>query len=104
MTKLTQTIATKDWREKRIPEVMKAFHDLSEAATKDGKLSKKYKEIIATIVSGMMRCPHCTENHLKKALAAGASKDEIAEAVGVAMYLGGITQSVWTETFAKYLE
>jgi len=101
---LTQAVAKEDWRQKRIPDVLKAFREVGEAATRDGKLSKKYKEIIATVVSGMMRCEHCTENHLKKALAAGASKDEIAEAVGVAMYLGGITQSVWTEVLAKYLE
>ena len=69
------------WREKRMEKVMKAFDNYEETVFQDGVLDSKTKEIIATVTSGIMRCEHCTEVHLKNALAKGATKDQIAEAI-----------------------
>ena len=47
-------------------------------------LDKKTKELIALAVSSAIRCEPCIETHLQKAKVAGATPDEIKEAVYVA--------------------
>jgi AhpD family alkylhydroperoxidase len=47
----------------------------------DGKIPKKYRELIALAVAHTTQCPYCIEVHTKKAKKAGASKEEVAEAV-----------------------
>jgi len=93
-----------DWRVKRLPEVYAAFKNASAAVYKDGALDRKTKEIIAVVVSSIMRCKECTEGHLKRALQLGATKDEVAEALSVAWSLAGATQVYWNEELQKYLE
>ena len=94
---------TTTWREKRIGKVMEAFEKYEEAIYQDGALDLKTKEIIATVTSGIMRCEHCTEIHLKNALALGATKDQIAEAIAVAMVTAGGNQAYWTNVFQDLL-
>jgi AhpD family alkylhydroperoxidase len=50
----------------------------------DGAIPRKYREIIAVGVAVAVQCPFCIEAHAKAAKAAGATREEIAEATFVA--------------------
>lgn len=69
------------------PDVMAAFVAFDEAALKEGAIPKKYKELIALAVALTTQCPYCLEIHRKRAVAAGASGEELAETVFVAAAL-----------------
>ena len=69
------------------PEAMKAFVAFDKAALAAGAISVKYKELIALGVALTTQCPYCIEIHAGNARGAGASEQEIAEAVLVAAAL-----------------
>ena len=71
------------------PEVMKAFAALSDAASAPGALDGKTKELIALAIAVINRCDECIAVHLQDALEAGATKQQIIEALGVAILMGG---------------
>nr|WP_262712770.1 carboxymuconolactone decarboxylase family protein [Neolewinella litorea] len=52
-------------------------------------LSRKIKEIKALAIAVTVRCDGCIAFHLHDAIAAGADRDEITEAIGVAVLMGG---------------
>ena len=77
----------KDWKEltgtlsgamgevrKGVPDVAKAFGALSAAATADGALDKKTKELMALAISVAVRCEGCIGFHTKAAKQAGATR------------------------------
>lgn len=72
------------------PETAAALGAFDQQVFKEGVLSTKTKELIAVGVAHATRCPCCIEVHVKRALDAGASNEEIAEAVfvGVALSAG----------------
>jgi AhpD family alkylhydroperoxidase len=72
-----------------IPEVMKGFSDLARAATKDGALNKKTKELIALALGVAAHCDACIGFHVQALVKLGASKAELEEALGMAVYMGG---------------
>ncbi|AKH21859.1 carboxymuconolactone decarboxylase family protein [Sedimenticola thiotaurini] len=72
-----------------IPEVMQGFGMLHKSATKPGALDGKTKELIALGIAVTVRCDGCITFHVHDALKAGASKQEIAETVAVAILMGG---------------
>jgi AhpD family alkylhydroperoxidase len=74
---------------KDLPEVMQAFSALAGAATKDGALDKKTKELIALALGVAARCDGCIGFHSKALVELGASKAELEEALGMAVYMGG---------------
>ena len=71
------------------PAVMKAFSGLHKAAVATGSLDTKTKELMALAISITTRCDDCIAHHTHDALEAGATRDEIAEAIGVAVLMGG---------------
>ena len=71
------------------PEVMKAFTELGRAATAEGVLSAKTKELIALAVSVAARCDPCIGFHAKALVKLGATRQEIDETLGVTTYMGG---------------
>jgi AhpD family alkylhydroperoxidase len=71
------------------PEMMKAFSDLASAATKDGLLDKKTKELIALALGVAARCDGCLGFHTQALAKLGASKQEVVETLGMAVYMGG---------------
>lgn len=71
------------------PELMQAFHQLSQAATKEGTLDKKTKELIAMALAVAARCDGCIGFHAKALVHLGASKAELMETLGMAVYMGG---------------
>lgn len=68
-------------------EVMSAFIDWNNKVMAPGKLDKKTKELIAVACTYMTQCPYCIEGHAKAAVKAGASKEELAEVIQIAMAL-----------------
>lgn len=71
------------------PEVMQAFGMLSAAATKDGALDKKTKELIALALGVAAHCEGCIGFHTQALVKLGASKQELFETLGMAVYMGG---------------
>lgn len=72
-----------------IPEVMQGFNTMSQAANKDGVLDNKTKELIALGISVALRCDPCIGFHAKALSRLGASREEVMETLGVAVYMGG---------------
>ncbi len=72
-----------------IPDVMKAFSEMARAATKDGALDKKTKELIALALGVAVRCDACIGFHAKTLVQLGASLQEVEETLGMAVYMGG---------------
>ncbi|WP_281846722.1 carboxymuconolactone decarboxylase family protein [Olleya namhaensis] len=73
----------------RIPETMIAFDSLHKASINEGVLSSKTKELIALGIAITVRCDGCIAFHVHDALASGATSEEILEAIGVAVLMGG---------------
>ena len=73
------------------PDGFKGYQAFSAAATKEGKLSAKFKEIIAVAVANATQCPYCIDVHSKNAKRHGATSEELAEAIMVtaALRAGG---------------
>lgn len=80
---------------KDLPGPAKAFDSLFATAIKDGALSRKTKELIAFGMAIVVRCDGCIAAHSKSVLAAGASRDEVAEMIGVAILMGGGPATVY---------
>lgn len=71
------------------PDLMKGFNDMARAATRDGALDKKTKELIALALGVAARCDACIGFHAQALVRLGASKAEVEEALGMAVYMGG---------------
>jgi AhpD family alkylhydroperoxidase len=69
-------------------EVMKAFGDIAKAALAPKALDEKTKELIALAISVAIRCDDCIAFHTKAALQHGASREEVLETLGMAIYMG----------------
>src|SRR5208283_2114407 len=84
---LTKALSA-DLRELRMgaPEVMKAFGSLAVTAGEAKALDAKTKELIAISVSA--RCDDCIAFHVKAAVDRGATRDEVLETLGMAIYMG----------------
>ncbi|MFX0000724.1 MAG: carboxymuconolactone decarboxylase family protein [Candidatus Hermodarchaeota archaeon] len=70
-------------------EVYRTFLKLEELTYSNGALKKIYKELIAVGISVIINCESCMEWHIKQAFNSGASKDQILEAIEVAIEMGG---------------
>ncbi|MGB8576407.1 MAG: carboxymuconolactone decarboxylase family protein [Pseudolabrys sp.] len=86
----TVTELTGDLRNLRggAPEVMKAFSNIANAALATKALDGKTKELIALGISVAIRCDDCIAFHAKAALKQGASREEVMDALGMAIYMG----------------
>jgi len=67
---------------------MKSFGELARAATRDGALDKKTKELIALALGVAAHCDACIGFHVQALVAIGATKSELEEALGMAVYMG----------------
>lgn len=67
------------------PEEFTAWMNLDKiVGRQNGKIPAKYRELIAIAVAHTTQCPYCIEVHTKAAKKAGASKEEVTEAIFVA--------------------
>ena len=89
-TELTKGISSQLAKmRKEMPEVMAGFSALSQGACKDGVLDKKTKELIAMALAVANRCPGCIDFHSQTLVKLQASREELLETLGMAIYMGG---------------
>ena len=72
-----------------IPDTMKGFAVLAQAATRDGALDKKTKELIALALGVAAHCDGCIGFHTEALVKLAATREEVEEALGMAVYMGG---------------
>lgn len=72
-----------------IPETMHGFSAMAQAASRTQALDKKAKELIALAIGVATRCDGCIGFHMEALVKLGASRAEIEEALGMAVYMGG---------------
>jgi AhpD family alkylhydroperoxidase len=72
-----------------IPDTMQGFTALAQAATRPGALDRKVKELIALAIGVATRCDGCIGFHIDALVRLGASRAEVEEALGMAIYMGG---------------
>lgn len=70
------------------PDVMKAFSSMAQWALAPKALDTKTKELIALAIGVATRCDDCIAFHAKAAVEQGATDEEIAETLGMAIYMG----------------
>jgi AhpD family alkylhydroperoxidase len=70
------------------PETMKAFSALARTALDPKALDTKTKELLALGIAVAVRCDGCVAFHAEAAVKQGATRDEIMETMGMAIYMG----------------
>jgi AhpD family alkylhydroperoxidase len=68
---------------------MQGFGALAKAATAPGAVDPKTKELIALSIGVTQRCDGCIGYHGKALAELGASREEVAEVLGMCVYMGG---------------
>jgi AhpD family alkylhydroperoxidase len=99
----TETGKYRDRFDQGLP-TMAAYTAFRQAVYKDGALSQKMKRLIALACGLQAGCTRCIQGQTKDAVAAGATKEEILEAVAVAVVTGGTAVSAETWRVVKVLE
>jgi AhpD family alkylhydroperoxidase len=72
-----------------IPDTLKAFSALSQAAARPGALDRKTKELIALALGVAAHCDGCIGYHAEALVKLGASRKEVEEVLAMAVYMGG---------------
>ncbi len=70
------------------PDVMKAFSTTATAAVQSKALDAKTKELMALGIAVAIHCDDCIAFHVKAAIERGASREEVNETLGMAIYMG----------------
>jgi len=88
-----------------IPDVYKGFAEFHHAAFAPGALDVRTKELIALAIGVIERCDGCIASHAEGAARAGATRQEAAEAVGVAMLMNGGPATIYgPRAYAAFCE
>ncbi len=69
--------------------VMKRFWNLDTQAYGEGRLPKKTKELLGLVASLVLRCDDCVTYHLIQCRGEGLTTEELTEALGVGLIVGG---------------
>lgn len=72
-----------------VPDTMRAFSQLAQAAGRDGALDRKTKELIAMALSVAARCDPCLGYHAQALVKLGATRAEFEDMLGMCIYMGG---------------
>jgi AhpD family alkylhydroperoxidase len=78
-----------------IPEVMKGYAEMSRASMAEGELSAATKELLATVIAITRECDGCIVSHTRGAARQGVTRQQLAEAIGVAIMMNGGPGTVW---------
>ncbi|HAI59060.1 MAG TPA: carboxymuconolactone decarboxylase [Xanthomonadaceae bacterium] len=73
---------------KGAPGPMQAFSGLAREAMKPAALDLKTKELLAIAIAIATRCEGCVGFHVKAAIKAGATREEVLETCSLAIYMG----------------
>ena len=88
------------------PDTIKGYFALSSAGQKANLLGAKTRELIALAVAVTLRCDGCITVHTEAAIRHGATKEEIAEALGVAVAVNAGATLVYStrvmDAFSEY--
>ena len=88
-----------------VPDVQAGFSALHQASMKAGALDAKTKELIALGIGVAARCDGCIGFHVQALIKLGATKEELAEMLGVAVMMGGGPSLMYAgETMRAYEE
>lgn len=68
---------------------IKRFFNLDANTYKEGALSSKTKELMGLVASTVLRCNDCIDYHLEQCAETGSTKEEIVDALNVALVIGG---------------
>jgi AhpD family alkylhydroperoxidase len=86
-------------------DVWKGFAELHRAAVAEGVVSARIKELISVAIAVIKECDGCIAYHASAAARLGATEQEVAEVLGVALLMGGGPASVWApRAFDAYRE
>jgi AhpD family alkylhydroperoxidase len=70
--------------------VIKRMYSVDSLAySEDGALPKQTRELLGLVASLVLRCDDCVKYHLVEARAAGAKRNELVEAMGIGLVVGG---------------
>jgi AhpD family alkylhydroperoxidase len=100
----TETGKYRDRFDEALPDLMPAYSKFRKEVYKDGALTQKTKRLIALAAGLQAGCTRCIQGQTRDAVAAGATKEEILEAVAVAIVMGGTAVSAETWRVVKILE
>ena len=88
------------------PDVMKAFSGLAQAALAPRALDTKTKELIALGIAVAVHCDDCIAFHVKAAVEQQATREEVLDVLGMAIYMGGGPSAMYAnhvlEAFDQY--
>lgn len=68
---------------------IKRFFNLDTNTYKDGALPAQTKELLGLVASTVLRCNDCIDFHLEQCAKTGSTKDEIVDALNIALVVGG---------------
>jgi AhpD family alkylhydroperoxidase len=72
-----------------VPDAMKGFSALAQAALKPGTIDAIHKELIALAIGVSSRCDACIGFHVKTLIRLGATREQLMETLAVCAYMGG---------------
>ena len=88
-----------------IPEVYDGYRQMHTAAYAAGVVDQKTKELIALAIAVSKECDGCIASHARGAVRTGATEEEVAEALGVAIAMNGGPGTVYgARAFAAFRE
>jgi len=92
------------WYVLNSPEIGRPFHKLCELCRAEGVLDPKTKELLILAVSSVSQVEHCGDEHIERALNAGASRQEVTEALLLAAVAAAdVRLASNQEAYIKYL-
>lgn len=68
---------------------IKRFFNLDTNTYKDGALPSETKELLGLVASAVLRCNDCIDYHLEQCAKSGSTKEELVDALNVALIVGG---------------
>lgn len=87
-----------------MPELMSGFHALHQATMKAGAMDVREKELVAVGIGMAIRCENCIYTHVRSAIKAGATREQVLEAAGVGVMIGGGTSYTYLPRVHEALE
>ncbi len=72
-----------------VPSVMQGFGAMAKSASAGGLLDQKTKELVALAIGVTQKCDGCIGYHSKALVDLGATREEVAELLGMCVYMGG---------------
>lgn len=99
-----QTGKLRDNFDAGLPGVMNLYSAFRKEAYKDSALNRKTKRLIALALGFQAGCSRCVIGQTKDAVEAGATRQEILEAVSIAVVMGGTAVSAETWRVIEVLD